>query len=333
MDRLLGQCVGLISGQDWRRVRGAVDGPFGFHAASSPAASASIERLVERHFEELSQTERVRNGVLHPAEDLKMLPFWVVCEALYGRLPDNLVGELKSMAPLREGLFRHVVRGGLARFRWGSWLPTVANDEMEEFQRRWRAFNESAYTFAKGQDSKVPVVDMYERMQTGLVTDKQDEPLYANLDVATGALSWNLVFLAASPDVQARLLAELQSADTLPRSREAYLGSDATYLHACGLESSRLKPFAAFSVPQAAPSPRIVEGYAVPAGTSFIVDSYAINIRSETWAPDNTAYRPERFRGKSDSELRYKFWRFGFALASAWASIWPTRPSGEPWRT
>ncbi|KAK2054711.1 cytochrome P450 [Colletotrichum caudatum] len=317
MDRLLGQCVGLISGQDWRRVRGAVEGPFGFHAASSPAASASIERLVERHFEELSQTERVRNGILHPAEDLKMLPFWVVCEALYGRLPDNLVGELRSMAPLREGLFRHVVRGGLARFRWASWLPTLANAEMEEFQRRWRAFNESAYTFAKGQGGKVPVVDMYERMQTGHVTDKQllqtlDESLYANLDVTTGALSWNLVFLAANPDAQARLLAELQSADTSPESREAYLGSDATYLHACVLESSRLKPLAAFSVPQAAPSARVVGGYAVPAGTSFVVDSYAINIRSETWAPDNTAYRPERFLGKGGSELRYKFWRFGF---------------------
>ena len=34
--------------------------------------------------------------------------------------------------------------------------------------------------------------------------------------------------------------------------------------------------------------------------------------RSDTWAPDNTVYRPERFLGKRGSELRYKFWRFGF---------------------
>ncbi|ELQ44764.1 cytochrome P450 monooxygenase [Pyricularia oryzae Y34] len=331
MDRLLGKCVGLISGQEWRRVRGVVEGPFGFHAASSPSSSKGIERIVARHFEELARTGRLRNGLIHPAEDLKMLPFWVVCEALYGRLPDRLVRELNSMAPLREGLFRHVMQGGLARFGWAAWLPTAANAEMDEFQRRWTAFNEAAYEFAKAQqqqpsnnssphDKLPPIVDMVDKMRAGHITQEHllqtlDESLYANLDVTTGSLSWNLVFLAANRDVQVRLRAELQAAsDQSPQSKEAYLRSDATLLHACVLESSRLKPLAAFSVPQAAPSARTVEGYVVPAQTSFVVDSYAINIHSDTWAPDNAAYRPERFLGKGGggSELRYKFWRFGF---------------------
>jgi cytochrome P450 len=54
-----------------------------------------------------------------------------------------------------------------------------------------------------------------------------------------------------------------------------------------------------------------VDGYVIPAGTNFIIDSYALNIYSDTSAPDNTTYRPDRFLGRRGSELRDSFWRFG----------------------
>lgn len=314
MDRLLGQCVGLISGAEWRRVRSILGAPFGFQAVA--ARTGQVEHRVREHFGRLHVHGRLGDGILHPAEDMKMLPFWVVCDMFYGPLPPPLVQELVEMAPLRERIFRHVVRGGLARFSWAQWLPTEANRELQTFQRRWAAFNDAAYAHAVAHSPSAPIVELCDAVRADHMTRDQllqtlDESLYANLDVTTGGLSWNLVFLAAHPGVQDRLRAEAQLA-LAGDGIAAYVGSDTTYLAACVLESSRLKPLAAFSVPQAAPTTREVDGYVIPAGTNFIVDSYALNIHSSTWAPDNAVYRPDRFLARRGAELRYRFWRFGF---------------------
>lgn len=314
MDRLLGKCVGLISGEDWRRTRSIMGQAFGYQAAS--ARTDRIAQQVVEHFDRLHAHGRLNDGILHPAEDMKMLPFWVVCETFYGPLPPRLIQELVDMVPLREKIFRHVIRGGLTRFSWAQWLPTEPNHELRAFKQRWKAFNDAAYGHAVARDPSTPVVRIYHAARTGEITEEQllqtlDESLYANLDVTTGGLSWNLVFLAAHPAVQDRLRAEAQVA-LQQEGREAYVRSDATYLAACVLESSRLKPLAAFSVPQAAPTAREVDGYVIPAGTNYIVDAYALNVHSDTWAPDNTAYRPDRFLARRGAELRYRFWRFGF---------------------
>ncbi|KFA71898.1 hypothetical protein S40288_09521 [Stachybotrys chartarum IBT 40288] len=195
-------------------------------------------------------------------------------------------------------------------------LPSRANAELRAFQTRWKVFNDLAYAHAAARDASVPIVQMYEATQSGQMTWDQllqtlDESLYANLDVTTGGLSWNLVFLAANQDVQERIRAEGQLAHDKGRV-DSYVRRDSTYLAACVLESSRLKPLAAFSVPQAAPTAREVDKYVIPAGTNFIIDSYALNIYSDTSAPDNTTYRPDRFLGRRGSELRDSFWQFGF---------------------
>ena len=103
-----------------------------------------------------------------------------------------------------------------------------------------------------------------------------------------------------------------------------YLSStSSTYLASCILESARLRPFAAFSVPQAAPSPRLLSSYIIPAGTNFIVDSYALNVENPVWGPERKEYRPERWHelerrnkneigGGGGPGTRYIYWRFGF---------------------
>lgn len=70
------------------------------------------------------------------------------------------------------------------------------------------------------------------------------------------------------------------------------------------------------SVPQAIPSSRVVGGYVFPAGTNFIIDAYALNVRNPFWGEDRQCYRPDRFlelaKSKSSTETRYNYWRFGF---------------------
>ncbi|KJX95712.1 Cytochrome P450 like protein [Zymoseptoria brevis] len=137
---------------------------------------------------------------------------------------------------------------------------------------------------------------MWDAVAEGKVSEVQvlqtlDEMLFANLDVTIGGLSWNFVFLAASPADQSRLRAEILSANK---------------------EGSLEQPLAAFSVPQSSRSTVVLDGFVIPEGTDFIVDTHALNIRGKLWSPDNLEFRPERFSQLKPTDLRYAFWRFGF---------------------
>jgi cytochrome P450 len=313
MGQILGRCVGLISGNEWKSVRGVVEHPF--IRSSAADLVPLVQQHVETHVNELWQSGQLSKGLLDPVEDLKMLPFWVVAEIFYGQLSTGMIHELKELAPQHEELFKYVIRGGLSRFSWSRFLPTKANTSLAAFQKRWKAFNDDAYQRAVRIQNSAPIIQMYEAVQQVRLTRDElyqtlDESLYANLDVAIGGLSWNLVFLAAYKGQQDLLLDEINSIDEDGFRR--YILSSSSLLAACISESSRLKPVAAFSIPQSTPSARIIDGYEIPAGTNFVVDAYGLNIRNEYWGNDSTVYRPQRFLEKADVELRYHFWRFGF---------------------
>lgn len=313
MSQLLGQCVGLLSGDDWRTLRRVSEVPF-LHRNMETYVSG-IEQQVETFFSKLEQHGNLRNNLIHPAEDLKLLPFWAVAKIFYGELTSDLKDQLRLLVPIREELFKHVIRGGMSRFSWSRFFPTEANNALAAFKQQWQIFNQTAYEHARLSASPPPIVPMFEAVVQGTITSEQlyqtlDEALFANLDVTTGGISWNPVFLAAYPNCQERLRTEVMS--KAPADFHKYLLSSSSYLAACISESSRLKPLAAFSVPQSAPTDRVIGGYVIPAGTNFIVDSYALNSRNEYWGADPTVYRPDRFLEMSTVKSRYHFWRFGF---------------------
>ncbi|CAD6565536.1 MAG: hypothetical protein ASARMPRED_007316 [Alectoria sarmentosa] len=279
MGQLLGQCVGLISGQDWQATRAVTQIPF-VHS-NVPQQVPMVRRHVESYMKILETDGNLSAGLIHPAEDLKFLPFWIIAEVFYGKLPPHLVEWLERLIPLREELFnKYIIRGGLSRFSFMRFFPTQAGKKLAHFKKQWRSFNQSAYQHFRLSNPLTPIVRMYEAANQGAISHEQllqtvDEALFANLDVTIGGLSWNLVFLAANPVSQERLRVEAlsQTTDTV----DEYVQSSTTYLAACILESSRLKPLAAFSVPQSAPTDRLVDEYVIPANTNFIVDAYALN--------------------------------------------------------
>ncbi|KAI0107204.1 putative cytochrome P450 monooxygenase [Nemania sp. FL0031] len=314
MGQILGRCVGLISGREWKTVRQGVEAPFLRKNAAKYVPL--VEKHIRDHFDHLWIESEFQQGLLDPAEDLRWLPFWVVAEIFYGELSPEMRSELRELAPLREELFKDVIRGGISRFSFSRYLPTKTNRALHRFQSQWRTFNDRAYHSAVVSGTNAPIVHMYDLVQNGAMTVEQvlqtiDESLYANLDVTTGGISWNLVFLAANPVYQDRLRSEYEARGNSDEFKQYVLDSS-TLLAACITESSRLKPLAAFSVPQAAPTARVVDGFLIPAGTDFIVDSLRLNIHNDFWGPEPTQYKPERFLAAGRVELRYHLWRFGF---------------------
>lgn len=319
MGQLLGKCVGLISGTEWRAVRAALEHPFTRRNATEHVDM--IFQWLERHMAERWQHSRLSEGLLDPVEDLKMVPFWIVAEVFYGDLSPKQMQDLQELSTMREDLFKYVIHGGMTRFSFSRYLPTLANKKLALFAKSWRTFNDEAYERAMLTFKSAPIVELYRLCKHGTITQEQllhtlDESLFANLDVTTGGISWVMVFLAANPDYPKRLLYELEKhLAEHEGDRKPYILANSTLLSACIAESARLRPLAAFSVPQAAPTTRIVDGYMIPAGTDFIIDAFGMNTRNKSfWGHDVASFRPERFleQSKGSTELRYHFWRFGF---------------------
>ncbi|KAL3422104.1 cytochrome p450 oxidoreductase [Phlyctema vagabunda] len=277
-----------------------------------------MERITRKHFHALRLDSQLSEGIIDPAQDLKYLPFWIIAEIIYGEIPSELEEELRILAPKREALFRHVIAGGLPRFKWSKYLYTATNRDLASFKAQWSSFNRRAREHAIENDIDPPLIQMYQAVDSNEMTEEEllqtlDEMLFANLDVTIGGVSWNLVFLAANPAVQERLRAEIiMSRRGSPALFSQYLLSSSTYLAACISESARLRPLAAFSVPQAVPTARVIGGYYFEAGTNFVVDSYALNQRNPYWGDDSSIFQPDRFFRSSVVQARYNFWRFGF---------------------
>ncbi|KAJ4288097.1 hypothetical protein N0V90_012114 [Kalmusia sp. IMI 367209] len=325
MNQLLGSCLGLISGKPWETLKQTVELPF-LHRSSTHYVS-EIQEFTKSFMERLSSEKPSLRDErrLHPVRDLKLLPFLFVAKVLYGELSKEAQDELLEIIPQREKVFMNVVSGGITRFWFAQFLPFPAYRALYEFKARWAAWNDRVHAQAiKAQlsASQSPIIGMYESVARGAGTREQllqtlDEMLFANLDVTMGGLSWPLVFLATHPEVQKELRAEMR-ANSDPSSRDAYLLSSTkttpTLLGACLLEAARLRPLAAFSVPQSAPTPRVLDGFEIPAGTKYVIDSYALNIRDPFWGDDREKFIPQRWldRLKSGRDLRYRYWRFGF---------------------
>ncbi|KAB8075092.1 hypothetical protein BDV29DRAFT_155978 [Aspergillus leporis] len=128
-----------------------------------------------------------------------------------------------------------------------------------------------------------------------------DETVYANLDVTTGELSWNLVFQAANPARQGTLFTEIPRLETAD-DEDAYISRNDMYLATCVMESSRLQPAIPSTIPQPAPTKQVVDGHRITAGTNLVVDP--LNVQGEFWAFDNSLYRPERVLSKLAIDLR-----------------------------
>ncbi|KAF2729058.1 cytochrome P450 [Polyplosphaeria fusca] len=330
MGQLLGSCLGLISGAEWQSVRAHTG--MSFTQKNTVANVSRIETLTKRHLALLHDQGRLESHGLDPVKDLRLLPFWVIADNLYGPLTEAMRSELQHLIPLREELFARVIQGGVTRFSWSRYLPTRVNMRLKAFREKWVAFNDRAHGVCKLAGVSAPVVHMYAASENGLMTRENlyqtlDEMLFANLDVTIGSISWNILFLAAHPEVQSEIRAEVSRAKGTgtgggggggggggdPAAWHGYLCSSSTLLAASILESARLKPLAAFTVPQAAPTERVVgSGYRIPAGTSFVVDTNALNSQDPRWGKTGQAYDPTRYASLKASELRYRYWRFGF---------------------
>ncbi|KAJ7935986.1 cytochrome P450 monooxygenase [Mycena leptocephala] len=122
--------------------------------------------------------------------------------------------------------------------------------------------------------------------------------LIAGSDTTSNSTCAIIYYLAAHPEVQARLQRELD--EHLGTGDDMVATSDQVkllpYLDACINETLRIHSTSALGLPRVVPDGGLVVcGHAFPAGTVLSVPSYTIHRLPAVWGDDPEAYRPERW--------------------------------------
>ncbi|RDW70941.1 hypothetical protein BP6252_07504 [Coleophoma cylindrospora] len=249
---------------------------------------------------------------------LKMYPFFVVADIIFGDLSSSQRQELRDLAPWREDLFREGIKGGTNRTGLAKWLRTDAYRMLVTYKMKWRQFIEDAYKQSVAHGKHGAIEQLWREAQKGVYLNFEecmqtlDEALYANLDVTTSAVSWCHILLAQHREFQAELREEILRHRLLPVEEWAeYINRSDTLLAFSVLESSRLRPILTFSNPESALEDKLVGKIIIPRNVDVIIDTFAINVDNPFWV-NGTKFDPHRFEDLQPRQYRYHFWRFGF---------------------
>ncbi len=218
--------------------------------------------------------------------------------------------------------------------RTASWLPSA---------ERWLAVNELACATRpyRGWHVSAPIIDYFAARDVGeLSTDEllqtMDEMLFANLDVTIGALSWNVVFLAAYPDIQRRVREEIRAKraelDSMGLEFDSYITDNNTLLSRLRQRSRPSQaPCRLLRPPEPSPPPASSAASSSPPART----SSSTPMRSTSATPTGARIGRSTFRTAScQATARTRGTTTGGLVsvrASAWASLSQTSLCATSW--
>jgi cytochrome P450 len=293
--------MGFINGERWKQLRSEINQYFTHETTtqSTDALNNAVRSYLMSIAADQFKDETKNQLTLHVASALGKLVFYCTAERIYGPMTTDEKNELWSIGEQRLPLLRFALAGPEYRFKIFRSFCEQARTELSTFQTNWFAFNKKMYESRKTLASPGQfIVPLWESMQENRIGRNEllqtiDEMLFANLDVASHVLTWMVIHIAENPRVQKNLREEAAQ-----QSLNQYLQQKTTLLGQSFLESMRLRPFTAFSIPESASEDKIFHNdFRVPAATSIVVDTIAINIDNPFWGEDSNEFRPERFKG------------------------------------
>ncbi len=161
--------MGLINGSRWTKLRSRVDPAFSHRA--------SVERLPEtnesaqEYLNGLSQYGQTVDDekviIVHAANAFMRFPLFHTAHVLYGQMTEESKQEFWAIGQTRLSLLRHVIAGGMFRFKASKWLKKSATQELEAFQQRWYEFNYTMYKSALASSSGAPIITLWQSVLDG----------------------------------------------------------------------------------------------------------------------------------------------------------------------
>ena len=259
--QLLGDCMGLVNGPRWKRLRTEFQPDFLRRSIlrTTPNISKDAKGFVETMVSSDMESLTVR-----AATAVSGFPFFCTAEYLYGPLSKTEKELLWAIGQSSLGLMGYVLSGGLFRFGISRVVNRAAIRDLNKFEAQWADFNHQIYLSRLKESPPPPIVPLWQLVLGSEVATRDvssppetlrvsipntpllqilhtlSEILFANLDVSTQALSWLVIFLASDEKIQQELREEircnLDEVEELSNRRNSLL-------HYSFLETLRLRPF------------------------------------------------------------------------------------------
>lgn len=171
---LLGDCLGLISGERWSKLRHLMD-PFFSHKMSATRTSCVATAAADHLQNELPQLARQHGGnwasmTVNAVQGFSSFPFFFVAEVIYGKLEQSLKAEMWALAEEHTQLFRYIAQGGIHRYRVSGLLGTKASKNTLDFVRKWESFNKRLYHSQRALRQQTPLVQMLQASEAKKVS-------------------------------------------------------------------------------------------------------------------------------------------------------------------
>lgn len=150
--------MGLVNGIRWKNLKSEFDLSFSHQAVMQ--RSADIEGEAYRFLRKLEIGHGQEPFTLHASTAFMRFPFFCTSHLLYGPMTESERDRLWSTGQTRLALMRHVIKGGIMRYKACKWLTSTAVKELSVFQKEWAAFNRDMYLSRLELDPPPPIVSL-----------------------------------------------------------------------------------------------------------------------------------------------------------------------------
>jgi cytochrome P450 family 78 subfamily A len=292
-------------GAYWRALR-RVASTHLFSPRQVAASSAQRAVIARQMLDAAAVVTEQGDGVVVARRFLKRASLHNVMWSVFGRRCDGLdeAAELKALVDEGYDL--------LGQLNWSDHLPWLARFDLQKTRARCAALVPRVDRFvgsiidehrrrAPGNNAAMDFTDVLLSLQGSDRLSDADmiavlwEMVFRGTDTVAVLMEWVLARLVMHPDAQRKVHEELDRVVGPGRSVTESDAASLVYLHAVIKEVLRLHPPGPLlSWARLATSDVRVGGHLVPAGTTAMVNMWAITHDPEVWA-DPTAFKPERF--------------------------------------
>lgn len=177
LGELLGQCMGLLSGKDWKRVRQIFNPPFTHTAAVTQidtierTASKYVEGLpllAEKNAVDISEKNDDKPFKLPVLKAFTKFPYFLTAAAIYGPMTETEERDLWDVTEKRLALNPYMFGGGPYRSETvAGWFDRNAVTRLRDYNREWREYNVRMVQVRRARGEKTPIISFWGEYEAG----------------------------------------------------------------------------------------------------------------------------------------------------------------------
>ncbi|NET38710.1 MAG: cytochrome P450 [Cyanothece sp. SIO1E1] len=307
LEPLLGNhAIVMLDGDRHKRRRQLLMPPF--HGERMRAYGQLIKTLTQKVFADLplGQPFAARTA-------MQEISLQVILQAVFGLYEGERCQQLKHLLAALSDLFESPLKASFLLLPWlqkdlGAWSP------WGRFLRQRQQIDQLIYAEiaerrANPDPGRIDILSLLMSAQDEAGQPMSDQELRDELmtlmlaghETTATAMAWALYWIHALPEIRAKLLPELDTADDAVETR-------LPYLNAVCQETLRIHPVAMLTFPRVVQTPTELLGHPLEPGMVVMGCIYTLHQREDLY-PEPKQFRPERFLTHQFSP--YEFMPFG----------------------